>query len=68
VVLHSPVPAALLRANGECSGGEGAVVGGLTWQCLCLCILSAILLGILYLFFGKDVHLPIWHGSGEDQD
>jgi hypothetical protein len=30
VVLHSPVPAALLRANGECSGGEGAVVGGLT--------------------------------------
>jgi hypothetical protein len=23
-------------------------------QCLCLCILSAILLGILYLFFGKS--------------
>jgi hypothetical protein len=49
--MHSPVPTSLLRANGEQTDVAFKLIGGLTsgLQCLSLCILSAILLGILYL-------------------
>lgn len=54
LVLHQAVSTALLRTN----GGRVLYGWGYDWwtnavlQCLNLCILSAILLGILYLFFG----------------
>jgi hypothetical protein len=51
--MHTTFPIALLRADGLQAKRYREVIGGLTdLQCLNLCILSAILLGILYLFFG----------------
>ena len=50
--MHQAVSIALLRANGDLYH-TGRLIGRLTHpQCLSLCVLSAILLGILYLFFG----------------
>ena len=53
LVLRAPVSTARPRANGANEAPTPTVSQWLTdKQCLNLCILSAILLGILYLFFG----------------
>jgi hypothetical protein len=51
--MRPSVPALVLRANGKSLAPTlqtGWLIASL--QCLLLCVLSAILLGILYLFFG----------------
>jgi hypothetical protein len=54
VVMHPPVSTSILRTYGGSYASNIDLIGGLTavFKCLSLCILSAILLGILYLFFG----------------